>query len=148
MESGYRFGYEVIRRDLPCHLYIDLDVDKVKYPNIHVSDVWATLEKYIDTVLTTEFGIQPFLYVLLYEMRKVAHLKISITYILVFFLYTDVFHLVVGIDDQLNTAVALRNGLLINKAPVVLWYGIDLVDAVCLMEQKNDVNHGQAHVST
>ena len=70
MESGYRFGYEVIRRDLPCHLYIDLDVDKVKYPNIHVSDVWATLEKYIDTVLTTEFGIQPFLYVLLIPVMK------------------------------------------------------------------------------
>ena len=70
MESGYCFGYEVIRRDLPCHLYIDLDVDNVKYPNIHVSDVWATLEKYIDTVLTTEFGIQPFLYVLLIPVMK------------------------------------------------------------------------------
>ena len=70
LEPGDRFGYEVIRRDLPCHLYIDLDVDKVKYPNIHVSDVWATLEKYIDTVLTTEFGIQPFLYVLLIPVMK------------------------------------------------------------------------------
>ena len=45
-------------------------MDKVKYPNIHVSDVWATLEKYIDTVLTTEFGIQPFLYVLLIPVMK------------------------------------------------------------------------------
>lgn len=57
LKPGDRFGYEVIRRDLPCHLYIDLDIDKIKYPSICVSDVWAKLEKYIDTVLTSEFGI-------------------------------------------------------------------------------------------
>ena len=57
LNAGDRYGYEVIRRDLPCHLYIDLDVNKEKYPNIHVCDVWNKLESYIDTVLTQEFGI-------------------------------------------------------------------------------------------
>ena len=42
LNRGIRYGYEVIRRNLPCHLYIDLDVNLEKYPSIdvyHVKDM-------------------------------------------------------------------------------------------------------------
>ena len=57
LNNDDRYGYEVIRRDLPCHLYIDLDVNKEAYPNIQVEDVWSKLESYIDTVFITQFDI-------------------------------------------------------------------------------------------
>ena len=56
LKTGDRYGYEVIRRDLPCHLYIDLDIKKKAYPNINVSDVWMKLESYVDTVETLTDG--------------------------------------------------------------------------------------------
>jgi hypothetical protein len=58
LKQGDRYGYELIRRDLPCHLYIDLDINKKAYPNINVSDVWIKLESYVDTVFTELFTIQ------------------------------------------------------------------------------------------
>ena len=47
-----RSGCELIEKDKPCHLFIDLDVNKEKYPQIDVNQIWVTLEKYIDFLLT------------------------------------------------------------------------------------------------
>ena len=58
LSKGDRFGYELIMKDKPCHLYIDLDVDKTKYPSIHVTEIWAILEKWIDVALTAQFDMK------------------------------------------------------------------------------------------
>ena len=49
--SAERNYFEVIQTDRPSHLYIDLDVDLVKYPNIDVNDVWEMVRSYIDPQL-------------------------------------------------------------------------------------------------
>ena len=36
LEKGDRFGYELIMKGTPCHLYVDLDINKEQY-NIHVT---------------------------------------------------------------------------------------------------------------
>lgn len=54
LARGIRYGYECIRKDIPCHLYIDFDVDKKKYPSIKVLEIWQILEKWIDLVLSSE----------------------------------------------------------------------------------------------
>jgi len=51
LRKGKRFGYELLEKDKPCHLFIDLDVNKQKYPGISVNDIWCVLEKYIDNIL-------------------------------------------------------------------------------------------------
>lgn len=58
LNEGDRYGYEVIRRDLPCHLYIDLDVNREAYPCIHVEDVWVKMESYVDLVFQELFNIK------------------------------------------------------------------------------------------
>ena len=40
--------YEVIKADKPCHLHLDLDMDRTKYPSMSMSDVWEDIKKYID----------------------------------------------------------------------------------------------------
>ena len=57
LSRGIRYGYEVIRKGLPCHLYIDLDVNKVKWPNMKVIEIWQTLEKHIDFVFINQFDV-------------------------------------------------------------------------------------------
>ena len=51
LSRGVRNGYECIRKGIPCHLYIDLDVDQKKYPSIKVVQIWHFLEKWIDLIL-------------------------------------------------------------------------------------------------
>lgn len=46
-------GCEIIVRDKPCHLHIDLDVDKIKYPSIDVSLVWIKLEPRIEEFISS-----------------------------------------------------------------------------------------------
>jgi hypothetical protein len=58
LSNGDRFGYELIMKDKPCHLYIDLDVNKEKYPSIHVTEIWGILEKWIDVSLIEHFNIK------------------------------------------------------------------------------------------
>lgn len=58
LSRGDRFGYELIMKDKPCHLYIDLDVNKEKYPSIHVAEIWSILEKWIDVSLIEHFNIK------------------------------------------------------------------------------------------
>ena len=50
LANGDRYGYEMIVRDEPCHLYIDLDVDREKYPNIKVENIWLILEQELEEV--------------------------------------------------------------------------------------------------
>ena len=57
LAKGDRYGYEVIQRGKPCHLHVDLDVNREKYPGIKVMDVWSTLEKHIDHYLVTKLDI-------------------------------------------------------------------------------------------
>ena len=57
LEKGDRFGYELIMKGVPCHLYIDLDVNKEQFPSIHVVDIWAILEKWIDITFQYHFEI-------------------------------------------------------------------------------------------
>lgn len=52
LNAGIRTGCELVEKEKPCHLFIDLDVDKQKYPSIDVQQIWVTLEKYIDFLLT------------------------------------------------------------------------------------------------
>ena len=56
LEKGDRFGYELIMKGTPCHLYVDLDINREKY-NIHVTDVWSIIEKWIDVTLQFQFNI-------------------------------------------------------------------------------------------
>lgn len=56
LEKGDRFGYELIMKGTPCHLYVDLDINKEQY-NIHVTDVWVIMEKWIDVTLQCQFNI-------------------------------------------------------------------------------------------
>ncbi len=56
LSKGDIYGYELIRRNAPCHLYIDLDINLETFPSINVFDIWLLLEKYIDRVLSDECG--------------------------------------------------------------------------------------------
>tara|TARA_Y100001936_G_C15996123_1_gene625185 strand:+ start:59 stop:1159 length:1101 start_codon:yes stop_codon:yes gene_type:complete len=67
LNQGDRYGYEVIRRDLPCHLYIDLDINKEAFPNIKVCDVWSKLESYVDMVFRELFSIP------IHDLEKKIH---------------------------------------------------------------------------
>ncbi len=58
LNQGDRFGYEVIRSDMPCHLYIDLDINKEEYPSIIVEKVYDVLKKYIYLMFTSVYGIK------------------------------------------------------------------------------------------
>ena len=58
LARGVRHGYELIRKGMPCHLYIDLDVDKKKYPSIKVLQIWQILEKWIDVIFDVHYHIK------------------------------------------------------------------------------------------
>ena len=46
--SAERYFFEVIEEDKPCHLYIDLDVNRVKFPCIDVHDVKTMVCKHVE----------------------------------------------------------------------------------------------------
>lgn len=46
--SSSRNYYEVIEEDVPCHLYIDLDVNLKQYPGIDVYDVKDMVRRHVD----------------------------------------------------------------------------------------------------
>ena len=55
LDPKERCFFEVIELDKPCHLYIDLDVDLVKYPMIDVHDVKDMVCGHIESVLYDKF---------------------------------------------------------------------------------------------
>jgi len=57
LNRGIRYGYEVIRRNLPCHLYIDLDVNTSRFPGIQVDDIWQIVEKHIDCIFQSVYDV-------------------------------------------------------------------------------------------
>ena len=50
--SESRYFFEVIEEDKPCHLYVDLDVNKEKFPGIDVHEVKSMVCGHI------EFGLK------------------------------------------------------------------------------------------
>lgn len=51
------YGYEIIRENKPCHLHIDLDVDRERFPCVNVDTIWITLENHIDKIFSAEYEI-------------------------------------------------------------------------------------------
>lgn len=48
VRTAERNYYEVIKPDKPCHLHLDLDLNCEKHPSIEISDVWKSIQPYID----------------------------------------------------------------------------------------------------
>ena len=59
LNKGRLYGYEIIRENAPCHLYIDLDVNREEYPNIAVEQIWMDIEKHIDQIFDFAMRIPP-----------------------------------------------------------------------------------------